>query len=275
MLAAVAYFVCIELGIKHGMTFSHGFIDFVLLFNRSTHGLWFLWLGPIWAAMYYGLFRWLIRRRDLKTPGRELEIDSAIDTEPVAAGGLAQELVLAFGGRRNIHGLDACITRLRVQLVDMKLARPDRLRALGATGVVTVGNNMQAIFGTRSENLKSDMEVYLRTAGSEADLPESAGAAPAVSVVAQAAPPVAPGPAATGAAAAFAEALGGAGNVLEIESRAMTRLRVRVRDASRVDDAALRAAGAHAVMRLDRGILHLIIGPAAAEYAAAMAVALR
>ncbi len=41
VLAAVAYFVCIELGIKHGMTFSHGFIDFVVLFNRSTHGLWF------------------------------------------------------------------------------------------------------------------------------------------------------------------------------------------------------------------------------------------
>ena len=60
LLAGVAYFICIELGIKHGMTFSHGLIDFVVLFNRSTHGLWFLWLGPIWALMYYGLFRFVI-----------------------------------------------------------------------------------------------------------------------------------------------------------------------------------------------------------------------
>ena len=76
LLAGVAYFICIELGIKHGMTFSHGLIDFVVLFNRSTHGLWFLAIGPLWALMYYGLFRFVIRRFDLKTPGREVEADA-------------------------------------------------------------------------------------------------------------------------------------------------------------------------------------------------------
>ena len=50
VLAAAAYYVCIELGIRHGMTFSHGLIDFVVLFPQSTHGLWYLWLGPIWAV---------------------------------------------------------------------------------------------------------------------------------------------------------------------------------------------------------------------------------
>ena len=98
LLAGVAYFICIELGIKHGMTFSHGLIDFVVLFNRSTHGLWFLWLGPIWAVLYYGLFRFMISRFDLKTPGREpeAELDAAAGTSAVVApapGGLAGELV--------------------------------------------------------------------------------------------------------------------------------------------------------------------------------------
>ena len=272
VLAAVAYFTCIAVGIKHGTTFSHGFIDFVLLFNKSTHGLWFLWLGPIWAAMYYGLFRWLIRRLDLKTPGRELNTDTVSEVPaPAAAGGLAQDLVLAFGGRRNIRGLDACITRLRVQLEDMRLARPDRLKTLGATGVITVGNNMQAIFGTRSENLKSDMEAYLKTAGDEADLP-SAGVVPrpaAATVETRA--PTSPGTAASNAAPALVAALGGAGNILELELRAMTRLRVRLRDAGLVDDAALRAAGAVGIMRLDGGIVHVIVGTAADEYAAAVA----
>lgn len=272
VLAAVAYFTCIAVGIKHGTTFSHGFIDFVLLFNKSTHGLWFLWLGPIWAAMYYGLFRWLIRRLDLKTPGRELDTDAVSEAPATAAaGGLAQDLVLAFGGRRNIRGLDACITRLRVQLEDMRLARPDRLKTLGATGVITVGNNMQAIFGTRSENLKSDMEAYLKTAGDEADLP-SAGVVPrpaAATVETRA--PTSPGTAASNAAPALVAALGGAGNILELELRAMTRLRVRLRDAGLVDDAALRAAGAVGIMRLDGGIVHVIVGTAADEYAAAVA----
>ena len=55
MLAGVAYFICIELGIRHGMTFSHGLIDFVVLFTARRTRLWFLVLGPLWALMYYGV----------------------------------------------------------------------------------------------------------------------------------------------------------------------------------------------------------------------------
>jgi PTS system glucose-specific IIC component len=274
VLAGVAYFTCIALDIKHGTTFSHGFIDFVLLFNRSTHGLWFLWLGPLWALVYYGMFRWLIQRLDLKTPGREADVDAVTEPPPVTTGGLAQDLVLAFGGRRNIQGLDACITRLRVQLNDMSLARADRLKALGATGVVTIGNNMQAIFGTRSENLKSDMEAYLRTAGADADLPPPDASSRPATVPTVTARPTAPRAEASRAAMAIVAALGGARNILEIDARAITRLRVKVRDTGLVNEQALRSAGAHAVMRLNGGVLHLIIGPAADEYAAAVATAL-
>jgi len=271
LLAGVAYFTCIALGVKHGMTFSHGFIDFVLLFNRSTHGLWFLWLGPIWAAMYYGLFRYMILRRDLKTPGREVEVEAVTAAVPASAGGLAQDLVLAFGGRRNIAALDACITRLRVQVNDVSLASTDRLKGLGATGVVRVSNNIQAIFGTRSENLKSEMEAYLRTAGSDADLVPPAGGA--IAREAAAAPSVqrmaAPAPDAQRTAVALVAALGER-NVVDVDARAMTRLRITVRDASLVDEAALAAAGVQAIMRLDAGVLHAIVGPRADEYAAAI-----
>ena len=175
LLAGVAYYSCIELGIRHGMTFSHGLIDFVVLFPQSTHGLWYLWLGPIWAAMYYAIFRTMIRQFDLKTPGREVEEAAEAETSAPVSGqtNLAREIVLAFGGRSNIRSLDACITRLRVDLKDVARARPDRLKALGASGVMTVGGGMQAIFGTRSENLKTDIEAYLSTAGADADAPVS------------------------------------------------------------------------------------------------------
>ena len=94
-----------------------------MLFNRSTRGLWFLWLGPDLGTLYYGLFRFVIAPLRPEDAGRESpngarRCSRIIHRERPAPGGLAGELVLAFGGRRNIQSLDACITRLRVQLVD-------------------------------------------------------------------------------------------------------------------------------------------------------------
>ena len=170
VFAGIAYFVCVELGIKHGMTFSHGLIDFVLLFPKSTNALLLLVIGPIWGLLYYGTFRWLIVKFNLKTPGREAEEVAKASAIPVARDEFSRELVLAFGGRSNIRNLDACITRLRVELNDIGLANSERLKALGAAGVITVGNSLQAIFGTQAENMKTAMEEYLKTAGPEADL---------------------------------------------------------------------------------------------------------
>jgi PTS system glucose-specific IIC component len=253
VLAGVAYFVCIELGIKHGMTFSHGLIDFIVLFNRSSNALWLLVLGPAWALMYYALFRAVIQRFDLKTPGRELEDEHDAAAPAVAVGGLAGELVAAFGGRANIRSLDACITRLRVELADPALANADRLKALGAAGVVMVGNNMQAIFGTRSENLKSDMEEHLRAGG------DVAPAAPMPKVEAPRPRASAPDAQAVRAGASIALALGGSRNIASAEACAVTRVRVKVVDPALVNEGALRQTVA-GVMHLGGNVLHLIVG---------------
>src|SRR5919106_1746576 len=168
LLAAVAYFLCVELGIRHSTTFSHGLIDYIVLYPNSERGWWFLWLGPILALGYYTLFRTLILKRDLKTPGRELEdvTAPAVAAPPGATGdGMIPGLVAAFGGAGNIKNLDACITRLRVELNDVSRADPTALKVLGASGVVQVGTGMQSIFGTRSENLKTAMEEYMRAGG--------------------------------------------------------------------------------------------------------------
>jgi glucose PTS system EIICB or EIICBA component len=266
LLAGVAYFTCIELGIRHSTTFSHGLIDYVVLFSNSTRGLWYLWLGPLWALMYYGIFHTLILRLDLKTPGREVE------EEPVAAvataqGSLAHDLVMAFGGADNIRSLDACITRLRVELHDTSRASAERLKALGATGVMKVGQGMQAIFGTRSENLKTDMEEYMRSSGARIEQPVAPPSIPA----AQARVPVAVSADVRTRAAAMTRALGGKQNIVSIEPVAVTRLRVQVGRAAAVDDAALSAAGALSVQRIKDDLLHVIVGTTADQYAAAMA----
>ncbi len=277
VLAAAAYYICIELGIKHGMTFSHGLIDFVVLFPRSTHALWYLWLGPIWAALYYGIFTLMIRRGDLKTPGREVEQTAEAEAEATGAvagpASLERDIVLAFGGRGNIKSLDACITRLRVELRDVTLARPDRLKALGASGVMTVGRGVQAIFGTRSENLKTDIEAYLRTAGSDADGPaESATSAdnPRAAASPIAVPTAASKPAMAGAAGAIARALGGVHNLRQVDACAITRLRIVLADATAIDEAALQAAGVPALMRIAPDLVHVIVGPDAAAVADAL-----
>jgi len=263
-LAGVAYFTCIELGIRHSTTFSHGLIDYVVLFPNSTHGLWYLWLGPLWALMYFGLFRTLILRLDLKTPGREVE-EGAVATSEARVGSMAGDLVAAFGGASNIRSLDACITRLRVELHDPSRASADRLKALGATGVMRVGQGLQAIFGTRSENLKTDMEEYMRSSGAQLEQP----GAQAARTPAAAAAPVRVSPEVSTRAAALTRALGGRQNIVQVEPVAVTRLRVRLGRAA-IDDAALTAAGALGVQRIADDLLHVIVGNRADEYAAAM-----
>ena len=269
LLAGVAYFLCIEVGIKHGMTFSHGAIDYILLFPQSTHALWLLIIGPLWALLYYTVFRTVILKFDLKTPGREVEeAVSLADAQSDVAFSFAKQLTLAFGGRSNIKNLDACITRLRVELGDISKASTTKLKALGAAGVVVVGNNMQAIFGTQSENLKTDMEEYLRTAGPEADAveePSPVTAPPPAGIVSKLRDPEA----AVKARNVIA-ALGGAGNIQRVDACAETRLRLVVSDDSPVNETALQAAGVTGIMRLANHTLHLIVGLNADQYAAEM-----
>jgi PTS system glucose-specific IIC component len=175
--------------------------------------------------------------------------------------------VAAFGGRENIQSLDACITRLRVQLVDPERANADRLKALGAAGVVRFSNNLQAIFGTRSENLKSDIEAYLRATGGAPPVV----AAPRITTAPAPQPASVTDPEVARGAVSIAAALGGARNIASAQACALTRVRVKVRDGALVDDEALRRAGVHGVMRLDNGVLHLIVGPKADAMASALA----
>ncbi|WP_445396413.1 PTS glucose transporter subunit IIBC [Zobellella sp. An-6] len=159
LLAGSAYVLTILLGMKHGMTFSHGFIDFVVFFSQSTKGWMFPILGLAYGALYYTLFRVAIVKLDLKTPGRE-----EASEEGAKQGGseMAEQLVTAFGGKGNIASLDACITRLRVGVKDVSQVDQAQLKKLGAAGVVVAGSGVQAIFGTRSDNLKTDMDHWIK-----------------------------------------------------------------------------------------------------------------
>ena len=268
LLAGTAFVILYELGAKLGYTFSHGFIDYILFFPMDTRPLLVFLIGPLYALIYYGVFRAVILKADLKTPGREKEEVTRAEVQAAMAESFSKQLVLAFGGKSNIKSLDACITRLRVGLVDVRKANQGKLKALGAAGVVVVGNGMQAIFGTRSDNLKTDMEEYLKVAGPEADLIE--GAPPAVEYAPKGIAPKLRDAEAPLKARDLIKALGGARNISKVEACAETRLRVVVKDVTEVNEGALPAAGVHGVMRLPEAVLHLLVGLNADQYAAEM-----
>jgi PTS system glucose-specific IIC component len=258
-----------------GFTFSQGAIDFVafnLIGDKSTHAWYVFILGPIYAVIYYGVFRFVITTFDLKTPGREVDTVEAVAVSTAGAGGRSRELVLAFGGRSNIKSLDACITRLRISVNNPTLVNEGKLKALGAAGVVRVGDAVQAIFGPLSENMKTDMQEYLKTAGSDAEL-DAAGAAPAATGAAPVAETAALAPNPTqqkARAEKIRAALGGAANIRKLEALAATRLRVVLSDASQIDPAALKAAGVPATQAFSNGEFDLIVGLGAENLAGAM-----
>ncbi|ASS90818.1 MAG: PTS glucose transporter subunit IICBA [Bacillaceae bacterium] len=162
IFAGLSFMVMHILHVKIGMTFSGGVIDFILFGVLPNRTAWWLVIpvGLVFAVIYYFGFRFAIRKFNLKTPGRE---DASVETsddeqESEKAGDLPYNILEALGGNENIQHLDACITRLRVSVHDQKKVDKERLKKLGASGVLEVGNNIQAIFGPKSDNLKTQIQ---------------------------------------------------------------------------------------------------------------------
>jgi PTS system glucose-specific IIC component len=273
LLAASTQFIANTLDMHMGFTFSQGGIDFVAfnVLGKFSQRWWLvLVLGPVYSVIYYSVFRAAIHWFNLKTPGREDDTVTGT-TGTKGTGGRPLELVLAFGGRGNITNLDACITRLRVVVKDAGSVDQARLKALGAAGVMVVGNSIQAIFGTPSENMKTDMQEYLKTAGPEADGAAAPTSTVEIDTIADAAAEtVTIEPQVRDAAEQMLLALGGIGNLRKIKAVAFTRLRVELADATKFNEEGAKKAGVAAVMQIVPDVLHLIIGDKAGQFAQAM-----
>ncbi|GAB6169276.1 glucose-specific PTS transporter subunit IIBC [Clostridium carnis] len=155
--AGISFMIMQILNVKIGLTFSGGLIDFVLfgIIPNRTPWWYVLIVGFIFSIIYYIGFRFIIRKLNLSTPGRELD-ESDIDIN-IEDGQLSYKIIEAFGGKNNIKYLDACITRLRVTVKDMSIVEKENLKKLGSAGQMVIGNNMQAIFGPKSDMLKEQM----------------------------------------------------------------------------------------------------------------------
>ncbi|ANF94698.1 N-acetylglucosamine-specific PTS transporter subunit IIBC [Paenibacillus bovis] len=174
LLTGLSGLIMYMLNVKLGFGFSAGLIDYLINMKLATNPLLMIPVGLAFAVVYYVLFRFLIVKLNLKTPGRE--DDDAINssattadktaTVPAAAAVTADNgdskaaMVLSqLGGSPNIDSIDACITRLRLVVKDDRQVNDAELRKLGAAGVMRLGHGaVQVIFGTQSEALKDDIK---------------------------------------------------------------------------------------------------------------------
>ncbi len=171
ILAGLSYMLMHILGVGVGMTFSGGLIDLVLFGilqgNAKSNWIWIVIVGAAYAVIYYFVFSQLIRRLNLKTPGREADSEETKlytrkDMEKKKAGAGASALILeGLGGKNNISDIDCCATRLRVTVKDPSLVKDPLLKESGAAGVIRKGEGVQVIYGPSVSVVKSELEAYI------------------------------------------------------------------------------------------------------------------
>ncbi|WP_024734914.1 PTS transporter subunit IIABC [Enterocloster asparagiformis] len=198
ILAGAAYMIAHMLNIAVGLTFSGGLLDLlifgILQGNAKTSWMWIVPAGVVYFFLYYFIFSFLIKKFNLKTPGREEEDEETrlytkADVNAKRAGNGSEagqtgaavdqrsaDIARFLGGKKNITSVDCCATRLRCSVERPELVDEKGLKATGAVGVIKKGQGVQVIYGPNVTVIKAELEGYLEQAGDESE--EVQGAAP-------------------------------------------------------------------------------------------------
>ena len=184
ILAGSAYMIAHILNIAVGLTFSGGLLDLVIFGvlqgNAKTSWLRIIPAGIVYFLLYYFIFSFLIKKFDLKTPGREDDDEETKlytkadvnarkaeakegERQSQTAGNDNRSAAIAkgMGGRKNITSVDCCATRLRCSIEDPSLVNEKLLKSTGAVGVIVKGQGIQIIYGPQVTVIKSELESYL------------------------------------------------------------------------------------------------------------------
>jgi PTS system N-acetylglucosamine-specific IIC component len=196
LLTGLAMVIMSLLDVKLGFGFSAGLFDYVINFNKSTNPLLLLPVGAVYFAVYYGMFRVVISKFDLKTLGREddgvapatgIAVDSFPSSVPVgplsvaaqtavgapglaassgpvpAAAARGASYLAALGGASNVLEVEACATRLRLSLVDNARVDEAALKQLGVRGVLRLASGTaQIIIGPLADQVAGEIQDAMR-----------------------------------------------------------------------------------------------------------------
>ena len=194
ILAGAAYMIAHILNIAVGLTFSGGFLD-LLLFgilqgNDKTSWMLIIPVGIVYFFLYYFIFKFLILKFNLKTPGREDDEEetklytkadyrakqsAGTDKNNAPAAGDEKSVLITqgLGGKKNISDVDCCATRLRCTVVKPELINESILKATSPSGIIRKGQGIQIIYGPSVAVIKSNLEDYLETAPNEEYISDS------------------------------------------------------------------------------------------------------
>ncbi|EAO55425.1 PTS system, N-acetylglucosamine-specific IIBC component [Bacillus thuringiensis serovar israelensis ATCC 35646] len=162
VLTGLSLFITTSLGIRDGFTFSAGAIDYVINFGIATKPVLLAGIGLIYAAIYFAVFYFLIKKFNLKTPGREDDDELVEDVDAPVAGSIGETYVAALGGKENLTVIDNCATRLRLQVKDASQVNEAALKRAGAKGVMKLSDtSVQVIVGTNVESVADDMKKHV------------------------------------------------------------------------------------------------------------------
>ena len=182
ILAGTAYMIAHILNIAVGLTFSGGLLDFflfgILQGNEKTSWMRVIPVGVLYFFLYYFIFKFMIKKFDFKTPGRENDdVETKLYTKAdvnarkeaqndgvASEDAMSEAITRGLGGKKNISDVDCCATRLRCTVHDAAKVSDSILKATGASGVVHKGNGVQVIYGPNVTVIKSNLEDYLEKA---------------------------------------------------------------------------------------------------------------
>jgi PTS system N-acetylglucosamine-specific IIC component len=162
LLTGLSVFIAASMHWISGFGFSAGFVDMVIQSRNPLATQWYMLLvqGLVFFGLYYAIFRAVIVKLNLKTPGREDDEAIPAAVQSTNRTELAKQYLEVLGGQANLVTVDACITRLRLTLKDRSIVDERKLKALGAAGVVKLGEqNLQVILGPLAEIMAGELKA--------------------------------------------------------------------------------------------------------------------
>ncbi|MFN4238721.1 MAG: N-acetylglucosamine-specific PTS transporter subunit IIBC [Vogesella sp.] len=233
VLTGISMALMHALGVKLGFGFSAGLFDYLLNFGIAQKPLLLIPVGLAYFAVYYVLFTFFIKKFNLMTMGREEVAAGSSAAASLGSKGSdrARGFIGALGGAANLKSVDACTTRLRLQVASNDAIDEAALKALGSRGMIKpAAGSVQVVLGPEAELIADEIRAALAN-------PQAAAAD----------------------GGALKAALGGSDNIRAVEVVAGSRLRVELADASRINEGNLKALGVSGVMAMPGNLVHLVV----------------
>lgn len=167
LLAGITAGITVALPIRAGFSFSGGAVDMVLSsFTPLAENPWLLIpVGIVVGVIYYVVFRFVITKFNLKTPGREEDTTEAEKKVVLSNDNfteVAQIILEGLGGKGNITSLDNCVTRLRLEIKDYTKVDEKKIKSAGIAGVMRPSKtSVQVIVGTKVQFVADEMKKML------------------------------------------------------------------------------------------------------------------